>query len=611
MRRLIPLAVLFIFLVPAGAVADLPDEHPEWFGYTAPLETQEALRLSSLVERAWVGPEVGDSYTAALLTALRPETQVTILARGGEDQVALYEWLDDEGLAPAELSWLDVEALDTPYAGEWGPMVLTVGESAAAALMDGRYYSLRPADDAVPGRISDAAGAPLHRIPLFVSRAHLQATPDGLCLAGPEIYNMNIGHSAAEIDYALRTYAGCVAVVAVPAPADELKKKPMDLYLRVTGVKASAGDGGAWGVFLGDTSGWSLSLQQGLDEIRDILDAVDAEKALVVVGVPWPETVDGAIRSYLPFVRMDGAVVVPTYMGVPTAEEAMKVVLQAELGPVEIRDLPSDLAAQFERWPSRLVAGGTAAAWADLDAPEQLCPSGDPADCGQCLPECETPTAICRDGPDGPGVDACVLGPDGCLDEDYTPCPEGQICTEGACEDPPTTCDTLPAGGICQGNTVVRCIAGQVVEVDCLQDSKLCGYDEDGIAACFSPCAPGCETPGETTCGEAAAALLTCEVGPEGCPEWVESLCPAGWICSDGACIEGSLDVVEGDAGTADGGTAGDLTGDTPSVNAGYGGSGGCKGCVIGSRPEESLASALLVLLAMLACGLYKRRSLP
>ncbi len=610
MRRLITLAVLFICLAPAGAEADLPDEHPEWYGYTAPFETQETLRLSSLVERAWVAPEAGDYYAAALLAALRPEAQVTILARGGEDQLALYEWLEDEDLHPAELNWLDVEALDTPYAGEWGPTVLFVGESATSALLDGRYYSLRAADDAVPGRISDAAAAPLHRIPLFLSSAFFQATPDGLCLAGPEIYNMNIGHGAAEIDFALRTYAGCVAVVAVPTPANDLKKKPMDLYLRLTGEKASAGDGTAWGVFLGETSGWSLSLQQGLDDIRDILNAVSGDEAFIVVEIPWPETADGAIRSYLPYVRIDGAVIVPTYMGVPTAEETMTATLLAELGPVEIRGVPSDLAAQLERWPSRLVAGGTAAAWADLEAPEQLCPSGDPADCGQCLHECGVLSATCHDGPDGPGIDACIEGADGCFDKDYSPCPDGQICTEGACEDPPTTCDTLPAGGICQGNTVVRCIAGQVVEVDCLQDSKLCAYEEDGTAACFFPCGPGCETTGETTCGEAAAAVLTCEVGPEGCPEWVESLCPAGQICLDGACIEGSLDVQQGDADTGDGGPAGDWSSDATSVNAGYGGSGGCTGCVISTRPEKSLASALLVLLALFGC-LYKRRSLP
>jgi len=608
MRWIFTAVAVVVLLTPGAASGDLQEDHPEWFGYTAPLDPGVPIRWSPTYARAWMAPDLGDAWHAALLGAMIPEAQLTILARGEQNQLDLYVWMESEDLLPAEHGWIDLEAVDSPYAGEWGPVALRLGdEEGTAMLLDGRYYSLRPSDDAAPGRMAEAAGAPLHRIPLFFSGAQIQGTSDGLCLVGPELFNLNIGHTAEEIHFALRGYAGCERVVEVPAPADMYKKKPMDLYLRLSGAKASAGDGTSWGVLLGDTSSWSLSLQEGLDEIRGVLEAVDGGGLVTVTDVPWPESVDGTVRSYLPFIALDGALVLPVYMGLPTMEEAVTQILLQELGDVEIRTLPSDLAAQLEIWPSRIVGGGAGEPWSDLQSPEILCDSGDPTDCGDCLPECGAVQAICTVGPDGPVVDACVEGPDGCLDRLQELCPEEQICVDGACEDPPATCDTLPAGGICDGSVLVRCVAGQVIEIDCAQELELCGYEESGEAACFKPCEGGCQIPGETSCGETATAVLTCEVGPEGCPEWVEALCPASEICEDGVCVAAAADGPD-----HDGGVVLDTAGDGPSVNAGYGRHDGC-GVGVCSRRGGSALWFLILILGLLVrrYPLYKHHPLP
>lgn len=604
MRSFLFTAALLICLSPGFAVGDLPDEHPEWFGYTAPLGVAGPLEWVGTMGRVWIAPTVGDSYHLSLLGALRPGAEVTILARGGQNQLDLYTWMDEEGLEPALHGWIDVEAIETHFAGEWGPVALRTADDEAI-LLDGRYYALRPSDDAAAGRIAKVEGAPLHRIPLFLSASHVQATGDGLCIVGPEIYNMNVGHTAAEIEYALLEYAGCVGVIAVPAPADDLKKKPMDLYLRLTGAKSSA-DETAWGVFLGDASGWSLSLQDGLDGIRGALEAAGGAGLTAVVDVPWPATQDATIRSYLPFVSLEGALVLPTYMGMPTTEEGVLEILAQELGEVEIRTVPADLGAALESWPSRLIGGGAGDAWAEVPDPEMLCDAGDPADCGQCLSECGEVTVDCVDTVDGPTLGGCVPGDDGCLDRFFELCPEGQICEDGACADPPTTCDTLPPGGVCEDNVVVKCVAGQVVEVDCSPDFQLCGYEETGEAACFAPCEGACQVQGETTCGDGGATvLLTCALGPEGCPEWVESLCPDGQRCDAGACVDDVVDVIPGTDTTG----PGDIGGDGPAVNAGFSGK---DGCGAGASPAPTSGLLFLLLAAwVLRRPLYKREPLP
>ncbi len=614
MRGLLHIVVLML-IWPGVALGDLPEDHPEWFGYTAPLEVEDPIRWPATFGRVWMAPDVGDTYHAALLGSLRPEAQVTVLARGSQNQLDLYSWMADEALEPAQHGWVDVEILETSFAGEWGPVALQTGDDHAF-LLDGGYYSLRPGDDVATGRIAEAAGAPLHRIPLFLTRTHLQGTADGLCLVGPEIYNMNFGHTAVEIDYALRMYAGCNTLIAIPAPLGELKKKPMDLYVRLTGAKASSGDGDSWGVLLGDASSWSLSLQEGLDEIRAVLEAAGGGGLTTVIDVPWPETQDGVVRTYLPFIALDGAVVLPTYMGMPTTEEAVIGIFLQELGDVEIRTVPTDLAAALENWPSRIIGGGTAGPWADLSSAELLCDFGNPSDCGHCMPECGEVQSVCITGLDGPTIEGCVEGQDGCMDLLYEPCPEGQICEDGACEDPPTTCDTLPEGGICDASVVVKCVAGQVIEIDCSQVFQLCGHEENGEAACFSPCTGGCQTPGETACDEdgPSSILLTCEVAPEGCPEWIESLCPAGQVCDDGACREAAMDAGGGDGGGDSGGVI-DGWGDGPSVNAGYDGKDGCN-CRVGSCPTGGLMHLLILLLAgllfvVLRRLLYKAHPLP
>ncbi|MFH1529173.1 MAG: hypothetical protein ABIK09_00395 [Pseudomonadota bacterium] len=609
MCRFASTLVAFVVFSSSGvALGGLPEDHPEWFGYTAPLGLEAPIRWPAVYERAWMAPVVGDPYHATVLAALRPGAELTILARGAQNQLDLYTWMEGLALEPSQHQWVDVETLDTSLAGEWGPVALGVGD-AEAFLLDGRYYSLRPADDAAAGRFAEDRGAPLHRIPLFLSRTHIQGTTDGLCLVAPEIYNMNIGHNAAEIDHALRVYAGCTTIVAVPAPSDEFKKKPMDISLRLTGVEASSGDGGAWGVLLGDSSAWSLSLQAGQEEVRAVLEAAGGAGLMTVIDMPWPETLDGTVRTYLPFVALDGAVVVPTYMGVPTIEEAMIGILLQELGAVDIRTVPSDLAATLEAWPSRLVGGGAGAPWADLPVAELLCESGEPLDCGQCMPECGEVLTFCVEDPAGPAVAGCVEGMDGCLDLLLAPCDEGLICEDGACTEPPTTCETLPAGGICEGNILVRCVAGQVIEVDCSQDFKLCAFEESGEAACFSPCTGGCQVPEETRCSDdGAGLLLTCTISPEGCPEWVESFCPALLSCEDGACVEVTADVVVGEIVEI-----GDVEGDAPSVNAGYHGKDGCRA---GTGSAAGPGGILVILLAgLLAVGirrpLYKAPPLP
>ncbi|MBM4372979.1 MAG: agmatine deiminase family protein, partial [Deltaproteobacteria bacterium] len=455
--------------------ATLPEEHPEWFGYTAPLGVDAS--WAGGWTRTWIAPVPGSVHQASLVAALAEHSDLTILAQGDEDHLALYEWLSDEGLSPKDMGWMDVTSLETRAAGEWGPFVLTSPEGNL--LLDGRYYALRPNDDAAAGRLAEAEAAPLQRAPLFLSRSHLQGRSDGLCLAGPEIWNMNLGFTAAEITHTLHAWAGCQVLLSVPAPSADFKKRPMELYVRLE----------EQGVLLADSSGWSASLQLGLEEIRAVLEAAAASSPLTIHEVPWPADLDGATRSYLALVPLADAVIVPTYSGTSATESEALDVLAAFWPDRTLVTVPADAAAPLDQWPSHLVMGAAPGTWADLPSAEILCEGASPADCDLCLDECAPRAPVCTETPEGlAALDSCQAGADGCLDLVVVPCGQAQLCKDGACEDAPTTCDTLPVGGTCQGSVLVRCIAGQVVQVDCAQDGKLCAWEEDGTAACFLPC---------------------------------------------------------------------------------------------------------------------------
>ncbi|MFT7624712.1 MAG: MYXO-CTERM domain-containing protein, partial [Myxococcota bacterium] len=113
-------------------------------------------------------------------------------------------------------------------------------------------------------------------------------------------------------------------------------------------------------------------------------------------------------------------------------------------------------------------------------------PNGECVVCGECAVD-----ADCDDGNDCT-ADSCMVGgvceyapiTDGTECSFPSACGGGE-CVAGTCEAQGETaqtlgdnCGSVSAGGACDGHTLQTCVAGEIVETDCLSLGRACGWDE-------------------------------------------------------------------------------------------------------------------------------------
>lgn len=226
------------------------------------------------------------------------------------------------------------------------------------------------------------------------------------------------------------------------------------------------------------------------------------------------------------------------------------------------------------------------------------CPGNDTCDWGVCVP-CQPQCDGAECGPDGCGGecghcsegDACLGGqcqgstcagscgggsPFGCFcDSD---CLEYGDCCLDVCQACPELCGQtqecqgVPTSGCCHGESLLRCVEGQVQETDCAATPS-CGWGEKsnayscstsggaepsgflprecsdwcqawclgrdcGVSGCGTLCG---ECPEGSVCGpDGHCCMPQCpnsECGADGCGGSCGE-CPAGWGCTNGACTE-------------------------------------------------------------------------
>ena len=229
------------------------------------------------------------------------------------------------------------------------------------------------------------------------------------------------------------------------------------------------------------------------------------------------------------------------------------------------------------------------------------CPAGQLCVAGQCKTDC---TPDCEDR-------AC--GPDGCGGSCGN-CPKNFSCDEGACVAAPDGCGNVDAVGMCEGQVLKKCVASQVITIDCSLTGKVCGFVPGaGVFDCVDQCIANCagKECGNDGCGGncgTCAKGFDCDAGAcvestvpcagscagkvcgdDGCGNSCGE-CPASQSCQAGACVAdegpGDEDVVEGDA--------------TEVADAGEtGGSKKSGGCTTGAGNSGSLFLLFAMMLAL------------
>jgi len=170
--------------------------------------------------------------------------------------------------------------------------------------------------------------------------------------------------------------------------------------------------------------------------------------------------------------------------------------------------------------------------------PAQPCPAGQVCSGGSCAAscndECATGSRTCTGG----GWRACGnFDADPCLDwGEPTPCGAGESCSNGVCS---AVCSDECAAGaaVCSGGGVARC--GEANDGDdCLEWSRAVPCPAGQVCsrgACVTQCSDECAA-GSTSC--LGDAVVTCgDYDSNGCLEWgAAQPCAEGQTCSGGRC---------------------------------------------------------------------------
>ncbi len=306
MRTIVAAASLLLALTTAvPAAADYADEHPEYFGITAPPPT--GARLPSPFEHGprfavRLGPlDVVDE----VLLALAGEKLLFVIA-GNDELSQLEAYVEEYPLSWETVGYLDVEELDTRQVGESFPLLVEAG--GKALVVDPRYSPKYPHDDAAGSKLAELWDSCAYRPPIFLTRGYIAVDGEGLCIVPGSLYGRSPGLTAAEVDGQLMAYLGCQQILSVQALQQDGEAR-LDTFLRLAGP----------GVFLvGDyTTEQDSANSYLLGQVRAKLAAGLPTGSFTIETIAMPAPIaagNTTLRpSYLHYMRTGTKLIVPTF----------------------------------------------------------------------------------------------------------------------------------------------------------------------------------------------------------------------------------------------------------------------------------------------------------
>jgi len=592
------LIFLFTFALPARA--DYTDEHPELFGITSP-PAGVVLTDNFSPPGAFMLRPAANAIHSKLLYYLQ-DTGIVVLHAGEAEKADIESFLAENDLAPPDIQFVDLEELDTTLVGEYSP--LAVKRDGGLVMVDPRYYPNRPHDDAAGSKLATGFSTCAYRPPMFMTRGFVDTDGKGFCIMSSKLFYSSPGLTDQELKGQLLAYLGCDDIVSLQALQSDGEG-------RLTTFARFALPGKVlFGQY--EISQESLNISTLKGNRDKLLANLPEGTQLQEMPMATPVQIGSSVLrpSYLSFIVAKEKILVPVFEDDTEFEgEALSILTQTfathELVPVESGALVQS--------GSRLTSEVAAIPDVDWDTgctpPDLLCESASPMNCDLCYDECKSGQKECV-SPTSTGV--CVAGEDGCLDLEVTSCPAEYTCENAKCKAPPTVCDTMPEGGICEGDVMKKCVGDQLITLDCTEQNKFCSVDDDGNASCIVPCYVSCE-PGEQTCSEEGNEVLTCVEDPDGCPALEAAPCPAGTLCQDGQCVEAGDDVTSSAEPDEDADQRSQSDTAVADWGAGYKGGNNCcsfspPGC--GPRPGNRLA-LLACIAVMLFVQRVRKRNVP
>ena len=561
---------------------DYRDAHPELYAITeAPTvavrpvaEYEDAGRLMITIS-TWGLPAGIRQNFVDIVKAGKNVVDVYVVYDGASVKSSFTSALSGAGVASNAVTWVNMD-LDSIWTRDYGPTPIT-SLSGKVGMVDNRYYHQRIYDDAVPTKLGSLWNTSVFRSPLDFEGGNFMADTAGNCFCSEGVLMYN-GVSESQLKTYFEDYYGCTSFHIMKTLANE-GTTHIDMQMKLVNDQT---------VLVGEY-GANQDYQNYL--VTNQNAAYFEGLGYEVVRMPMPSNSDGAFRTFINSLFVNGVNMVPVY-SIDKTKEAQAMAIWKQVMPTW-QHVPMN-ADDVIQWAGAIhcitmtTAGGS---FSKMQTdPEYACngdwdcyPGSGSAGCdgltyqgccdGNLLKYCDgnqLKTINCGNNPqcgwkadagyydcstnggsdpsgkypkdcDGGCVPACggkECGSDGCGGSCGS-CSGNETCQAGQCVPQAENCDGLTYEGCCDGNILKYCDDKQIATIDCTNNQKCgwhtqnkfydCGTDggADPSGAYPKDCDGGCVP----QCGGM-------ECGDNGCGGSCGS-CPAGETCQAGQCKGG------------------------------------------------------------------------
>jgi agmatine/peptidylarginine deiminase len=528
MRWFSLLVLLLVLVTPVSVRADFVEEHPEYFGLTPPPPAQFVL-ASPHAHASRYAVRVGDLPIYGQMHLNLDGEKLLFVAAGADEMSQLEAYLAEYPLQAAAIGYVDITFLDSKLIGDFFPLLVSNG--AVTRVVDPRYTVKNAHDDAAGSVLAEHWESCAYRPPVFLTRGHLLPLGDGRCILSKAVYARSPGLTEAEVNGQLDAFLGCKQMIALSALQKDGEGR-LDTFVRLVTPET---------LLVGKYETIQDSANQFVmgQAVTTLTEQLGSDYAVETIAMPDPIVLGNeTLRpSYLHYVQTKTRLIVPTFKSNESWQAKAYATLQKHLPKLTVTPLDAtELTYGSNRLTSIVAPYPDLPLDTDCPVPELLCQSGSALNCALCYDECGKTGKQCVSGTD---YGKCAKGDDDCYDLTVIACPDGSACTgNGTCDEGPGDCADIPAGGICDGDMIKKCVGETVISINCGADGQFCTINELDEAVCYLPCFDDC-VPESTFCdGEAVYYCQPLPAGGEGCGQRIpQEVCPVGEVCQAGACV--------------------------------------------------------------------------
>ncbi len=302
---------------------DYRNSHPELYAITMPpsvavrpvAEYEDGGRLLITLS-SWGVPAGIRKNWVDIVKYGKDVVDITVIHDGAAIKSNFTSALQSAGVSANAVTWVNMD-LDSIWTRDYGPTPIT-SLTGKVGMVDNRYYHQRIYDDAIPTKLGSLWNTSVFRSPLDFEGGNFMSDTQGNCFCSEGVLWYN-GVGESDIKAYFKDYYGCNTLYIMKTLANE-GTTHIDMQMKLTSDKT---------VIVGE---YGASQDPQNYQITNQNAAFFEGLGLTVYRMPMPSNSDGAFRTFINSLFINGVNMVPVY-SIDKAKEAQALAIWEQVMP--------------------------------------------------------------------------------------------------------------------------------------------------------------------------------------------------------------------------------------------------------------------------------------